>query len=181
MERAMTEYFHFSKKKWPVGQILSGSGKPHVDREVERKIQATRPQGKLLRDDAFYLVTKPDFTRLGLSGCGYIHKVKPLEAVQTHDAFWLGQLQAKHLLAKVRARANNANLDERVAAAAVKIDLTCKEICQKYWSGESSEKYWAGSPTWEVLTSRVEVIGYLSPDAVCVQDTKDGWRERPKG
>jgi hypothetical protein len=107
----MTEYFRFAKKMYPVGHIFAGSGVPHVDPEVEKKIEGSRSDGKISRDSATYLVTEPDFTQLGLSGCGYIHIVKPLEHVQTHDTFWLGQLQAKKNLAKVLANPNKANLE----------------------------------------------------------------------
>lgn len=176
----MTEYFRFAKIKYPIGHVFTGTGVPHVEPEVEKKIEASRPDGKISRDNATYLVEEPDFTQLGLSGCGYIHIVKPLEGVQTHDTFWLGQLQAKNNLAKVLANPNKANLDEKIATALVKVQITDDEICQKYWSGASSAEFWSGEPTWEVLTSRAEVIGHLSPEVVCVRDTKGGWRDRSK-
>ena len=82
--RVLPTYFHISREKLPLGAELRAKGGPHIDDEIEACLEKARPNGRLARVDAIYLLDHADFTKSGIPyEEGYVHLVEPHEPVQS--------------------------------------------------------------------------------------------------
>jgi hypothetical protein len=71
-------YFHISREKLPLGAELRAKGGPHIDDEIEACLEKARPNGKLARADAIYMLDHADFSKSGVPyEEGYVHLVEP--------------------------------------------------------------------------------------------------------
>lgn len=144
----MQSYFHISQDKLAVGTELRSKGVPHLADAIEDVLESLRPEDKLSRSAAVYLLDHADFSKSGVPyEKGYVHLVEPVGAVQKHDAVWIGRIQRRKRFEKFAKTA----LPPR--------DLPDAQLASNYWSGEATPH-----PEWEYLAASARVVGYLSED-----------------
>ena len=68
----MAEFFHMSRCRLSVGDVVSGNGRDKVDPQIEAALEAARPISALSRFDAVFSLEHPDFSRCGIVSPGYI-------------------------------------------------------------------------------------------------------------
>jgi len=157
--------YHMSPVLHPVGKILTGNGRPKVEREIEEALERFRPKAYLDHLNSVYSRETTDFTMLGLDG-GYIYRVAIRGDYQRHDAGWVGQLQLAHLKPKYAKTYQHVRnqwpdwTDDFVAATST-----------NYWTGVESNE-----PVWELLSVEAGVEAQLSNTPVMAAATKGGWR-----
>lgn len=147
----MPTYFHVSREKLPLGAELGAKGGPHIADEIEAYLEKARPNGKLARADAIYMLDHVDFSKSGVPyEEGYVHLVEPHEPVQKHDAQWIGRMQRR------RWWKRHAKLTEPPK------DLTDEQLAAGYWSGDAS----GDKGEWEYLAGSARVVGHHSDEPV---------------
>lgn len=134
-------YKRMSKDEVEVGNVFKGRGEAIVDQDVEDILEDARPAGALSRIECTYMREDEDFSMMGLPYTyGYVNEVEPVGDVQKHDVAWLGAIQKR-----------------RIKDPRFKKDLypgvTDKELAERYWSGEPTEK-----PDWEYVAKEARTV-----------------------
>jgi hypothetical protein len=162
---SMSEYYHMSPAKWPVGHQLMGNGRDKVDPRIEVALEARRPPAFLSRRQAVFVRPIPDFQFCGLTVSGYVYRVTTEGTLALHDLCWTGEME----MALKKLQYPTELLVKNFPDWSEELLRKC---CDAYWLGEASQK-----PIWECLAAAAVIVEMLSDQPVTVAETKGGWQK----